>query len=414
MNPLILNVSDIEGGAARAAYRLHTGLKQIGVNSRMLVGLKRSDDASVIGPVSKWGKGMGIIGPTLDGLPLQLYRERESTTFYPAFLPEGVVKKVKSIKSDIIHLHWVCGGFLRIESLQRFQKPIIWTLHDMWAFTGGCHYAGACEGYKRHCGQCPQLGSNSKYDISWWTWRRKAKSWDGLNLTVVAPSTWMKNCVQESSLMKNACVEIIPNGLDTSRYRPMNRTLARSLLGLSEDKNLILFGAMKATIDQRKGFQFLLPSLKGLVRSGMSRQAELVVFGSSKPANPPEFGFRTHYMGRFHDDISISLIYAACDVFVAPSTEDNLSNTVMESLACGTPCVAFNIGGMPDMIEHEKNGYLAQPFDTVDLSDGIAWVLADRERWKVLSRGARQKVEREFDIRTVAKKYVELYKDRMF
>jgi glycosyltransferase involved in cell wall biosynthesis len=191
----------------------------------------------------------------------------------------------------------------------------------------------------------------------------------------------------------------------------MDRRLAHDLLKLPQDKHLILFGAMSSTSDARKGFQNLQPTLQGLAARGWIEKAELIVVGATTPLNKPSMGLRDHYMGYLFDNLSLTLLYSAADVFVAPSMEDNLPNTVMEALACGTPAVAFDIGGMSDMIEHQKNGYLAHPFETDDLAYGLAWVLEDNERRQELSLRARQKVEEEFAIDKVARRYLALYSE---
>jgi glycosyltransferase involved in cell wall biosynthesis len=219
----------------------------------------------------------------------------------------------------------------------------------------------------------------------------------------------MKTRVQYSSLFKNKTVEVIPNGIDINRFRPLDRKMARSCLDFSQKKQLILFGALNATSDRRKGFQYLTPCLQRLSQTKTGSEAELIVFGASKPANPPDFGLKTTYLGHLQDEISISMIYAACDVFIAPSIEDNLPNTVMEAMACGTPCVAFDIGGVPEMIDHLKNGYLAAPRDPNDLARGIEWVLENKNRLISLGKEAREKVEKEYDLSRVAKQIASLY-----
>ncbi|MFM6224340.1 MAG: glycosyltransferase family 4 protein, partial [Dolichospermum sp.] len=409
MKPLLISASDINGGAARAACRLHQGLQNIGVDSQMLVQNKQSDDYTVISPASKLGKGIGKLKPILDSLPLQLYPQRDRSTYSVQWLPDNLAAQVAQINPDVINLHWINGGYLKIETIAKFKKPIVWTLHDMWAFTGGCHYNGDCVNYTNSCGACPQLHSNKEKDLSRWIWQRKANAWKNLNLTIVTPSHWLDKCAASSSLLKNVRIEVIPNGLDTQQYKPIQKSVARNILGLPEDKQLVLFGAMIATSDPRKGFNFLQSALQNLTQSGWGEQVELVVFGSSQPKNPTELGFKSHYLGRLNDDISLSLVYAAADVFLAPSVQDNLPNTVMESLACGTPCVAFDIGGMSDMIEHQQNGYLAKPFDVDDLARGIAWVLEDKPRWVALSQCGREKVENDFTVKAQAEKYISLY-----
>ena len=401
------DISDV-----RDTYRLHRGLKNIGVDSQMLVQNKQSYNYTVIFPASKLGKGLDKLKPTLDILPLQLYPQRDRTTYSVQWLPDNLVAQVDKINPDVINLHWINGGYLKIETIAKFNKPIIWTLHDMWAFTGGCHYNGDCINYTNSCGACPQLHSHKEKDLSRWIWQRKTKAWQDLNLTIVTPSHWLAKCAASSSLLKDMRIEVIPNGLDTKQYKPIQKSVARSILGLPEDKQLILFGAINSTSDPRKGFQLLQAALQNLGQAGWKERVELVVFGASEPNNPPELGFKSHYLGRLNDDISLSLVYAAADVFIAPSLQDNLPNTVMESLACGTPCVAFDIGGMCDMIQHEQNGYLAKPFDVDDLARGIAWVLEDKdkERWLSLSQRGREKVNNDFTLKAQAEKYINLYR----
>ncbi|KAF3888365.1 MULTISPECIES: glycosyltransferase family 4 protein [Nostocales] len=409
MKVLHLNVSDLIGGASRAAYRLHQGLMGIGVQSQMLVQTQDSNDQTVIGPNTKLGKEFSKLRPALTGLPLKLYPGGELTEYSSSWLPDSIATRVPQLAPDVINLHWISKGYIQIKTLAKLNKPLIWTLHDMWAFTGGCHYSHNCDRYMNSCGACPQLGSDRNWDLSRWQWQSKTKHWRPLHLTLVSPSSWLAKCTQASSLFKNRRVEVIPNGLDIQRYKPVNRQIARGLLNLPQDKQLVLFGAINATSNQRKGFHLLYPALQSLSQSRWCERLELVIFGSSQPQNPPKFGFQSYYLGTLNDDISLALLYAAVDVFIAPSTDDNLPNTVMEALACGTPCVTFNIGGMPDMIEHQKNGYLAQPDNTEDLAQGVAWILENKERHEKLCYFARFKVEQEFTVEKQAYRYLALY-----
>ena len=280
----------------------------------------------------------------------------------------------------------------------------------MWAFTGGCHYNEGCERYVEACSNCPQLNRSGKNDLSRSVLRRKKKAWGKLDITIVTPSNWLAECAKKSSLFKGWRIEVIHNGLNLNLFKPINKSTAREIWDLPPNKKLILFGAMSATSDHKKGFDLLYEGLKQLAVK-YSDKAELIVFGSSKPENPPDFGLPVHYLGRLHDDVSLSLLYAAADVMVTPSRQDNLPNTVVESLACGTPVVAFDIGGMPDMIEHQINGYLSKLFDVSDLTVGINWVLSDENRHKELCLKARGKAVACFDIKKIAKQYAELYED---
>ena len=410
MKILMLSTSDMSGGAAKAAFRLHKGLQKNGISSRMMVQFKESDDHSVIGPVSNPSKAMANLRVSIDLLPLLFYRKRKEPVFHLPWLPDFLIQKIADYRPDVVHLHWICRGFMNIDTLARIKKPIVWTLHDMWPFTGGCHYCGDCEKYKNSCGACPQLGSKRESDLSRWTYRRKARLWEGLDLTLVAPSLWMKRRAQESSLFCNQRIEVVPNGIDISRFRPIDQKIAKAYLGFPHNKNLIVFGAVNATSDRRKGFQFLLPALNRFSATETGKHTELVVFGSSEPGNPSEFGLNTHYLGRLHDELTLPLVYAASDILVVPSLEDNLPNTIMEALSCGIPCIAFKVGGVSEMIEHKISGYLARPFDIEDLANGIAWVLEDKQRLEDLAVNARIKAEKDFDMKEVAHRYASVYR----
>lgn len=401
---------DIVGGAARAAYRLHKGLQANGISSTMMVQFKDSDDSSVIAPKSNFAKGFSNIRISLDHFPKILFSKNKETFFHLQWLPEAISTKIKKFRPDLVHFHWICRAFLNIKTVKYIKFPIIWTLHDMWPLTGGCHYSGGCEQYQKFCGNCPILASRTDYDLSRWTWRRKSKNWSDINLTLVAPSFWMKTRAQQSSLFRDKTIDIIPNGIDLNQYRPLDRQSTRSYLGLPKNKKLILFGAINPLSDRRKGFHLLNSAIKQFARTPTGKESELVIFGASKPAKQPNFSLRSTYVGRLYDDISLSMIYAACDMLVVPSIEDNLPNTIMESMACGTPCLAFRVGGIPEMVSHKKNGYLAEPFSIDDLASGIQWIAEDEEKHKSLSIEARKKSVADFNLEKVTKRYVSLYK----
>lgn len=408
MNVLIVNTSDIGGGAARAAYRLHQSLLAENINSKMLVQNKDSDDFRVITiSNTKIKEGISKLRPTLDSIPLQFYKERTKTLFSPSWLGfSNVVDKINEINPDIVHLHWICGGMIRIEDISKIKAPIVWSLHDMWAFAGGCHYDEECKKYEEDCGNCKVLGSSEKNDLSKKVFKRKQKTFNSKkDITIVGLSKWLNDCSKNSALLKDKNHINLPNPIDTSSFKAFDKTKARELWNLPQDKKLVLFGAMGATSDPRKGFKELNEALKMLKDTNI----EFVIFGSSRPQNMPNFGFKVHYLGHLHDDVSLVTLYSAVDIMVVPSLQENLSNAIMESLSCGTPVVAFNIGGNSDMIEHEQNGYLTNPYDTNDLAYGIEWVL-NNEHYDELCINARSKVMKEFDSVIVAKKYIELYK----
>lgn len=405
MKILIVNTSDIEGGAARAAYRLHRALLAEGVDSQMLVQSKSSDDFTVIGSQNKFQKAMGKLRPTLDSIPVRRYTERSKTLFSPSWLPfAGLVDKINALNPDVVHLNWIAGGMMRIEDLAKINVPIVWSLHDNWAFTGGCHIMWECKRYKESCGACPRLGSIEENDLSRKVWLRKQNTFVKLpNFKIIGLSRWLADCAKQSSLFKNHEVVCLPNPINTEAYAPFDKVKARQLFNLPASKKLIAFGAMNATSDINKGFKELAHALENL-----PDDCELIVFGSSEPQTPQGLKQKAHYLGHLHDDVSLRVLYSAADVMVVPSLQENLSNAIMESLACGTPVVGFAIGGNADLIDHEQTGYLAQSFDTQDLANGINWVL-QHEHPEQLARAAREKVMREFDSQVVAGKYIALY-----
>lgn len=408
MKILHVNTYDSQGGAARAAYRLHQALLAESIDSKMLVQKKTSDDNTVIAPTSKFDKGINLLRPTLDNLPLQQYKHRTQSLFSPAWLPfSKIPKKIAQINPDIVHLHWIAGAMMSVKDLAKIDKPIVWSLHDMWAFTGGEHIDEYQQHYLDRCGNSKVLNSRKDRDLSRMGWERKRQVYGQIeDITIVGLSDWMHQSAKSSSLLKDKSHIQLPNPIDTSAFAPFDKVEARHLFNLPTDKKLILFGAMNATSDPNKGFEHIFVALK----APSLENTELVIFGSSQPTTPLNFTQPVHYLGQLHDDVSLRVLYSAADVMVVPSLQENLSNAIMESLACGTPVVAFDIGGNSDMIEQQKNGYLAQPFDTDDLAKGIKWVL-NTPNYQQLCDNARDKVLTHFDSQIVAKQYIVLYKE---
>lgn len=404
-----LSTSNGRGGAYAAAYRLHQGLLRAGIDSRMVVAEKTGDDQTVITHSSKAGKLWHRVAPTIDAFPLHVYRNRNNAMFSIEWAPDIVLSNIKRCEPDLIHLHWVCNGYLNVKSFPKFNKPLLWTIHDMWPFTGGCHYSQDCARYKDSCGKCPQLNSSIHNDISTCILKRKKNHWKNADLSIVAPSSWLAKCARESFLFKEINIDVIPNGLDTNIFKPIDRKIARDILNLPSDRKLLLFGAVDATADKRKGLHYLQLALEKINHAGQGNRIELLIFGSSQRNTKLDANIKAHYLGILNDDIAMVLAYSAADIFIAPSVQDNLPNTVMESMACGTPCVAFHIGGMPDMIEHEQNGYLAQPFDSDDIAQGILWILENEGRRQALSCRSRDKVMREYAIEQIAERYRDQY-----
>jgi glycosyltransferase involved in cell wall biosynthesis len=408
MKVCLVNTYDNSGGAAIAAYRLHQALKRTGIDSRMLVQQRITSDGTVTGPRPGMEEKLAGYRSSFDCSLFCRYpaRDRNATWSINAF-PHRIAAKINALDPDIVHLHWIGSGFVPVSEIGKIKKPILWTLHDMWAFTGGCHYAGDCTRFTEKCGRCPQLGT-PRFDISSCIWKRKSASFRGKDLVIVCPSRWLADCAGKSSLFRNAAVNVIPNGIDTGVFRPMDTAEVRTMLGLPHDKKLILFGAINARDDPRKGFRYLVSALEQLPATDPSLRPECVVFGRTGSAPVEIPGYRVHNLGYVPGEERLANVYSAADVFVAPSVQENLANTVLESLACGTPVVAFNIGGMPDMIDQEKNGYLVTPFSPAGMAEGIDRVL-HHPGPGTLALHARRKVMENFTAETAVRHYRELY-----
>lgn len=374
----------------------------------MLVQNKMSDDCTVITKVSVKDKILNKLRPTLDAIPVKFYKNKEDSLFSPSFLPfSSVIEMINDINPDIVHLHWVCHGMINVEDIARINVPIVWTLHDDWVFTGGCHIKWDCDKYQNNCGSCPRLGSINENDLSRKVFNRKKKAFSKIDqLIIVGVSHWLKDCAKKSALLKDKKIINLPNPLDTGKYKPFDKDKAKELWCLPKNKKLILFGANSATADINKGFIELCEALAKI----KSTDVEFVVFGSSEPKKSQDFGVKTHYLGNVHDDVSLITIYSLADVMVVPSLQEAFGQTASEAMACGTPVVAFGHTGLLDIIDHKVNGYLAQPINTTDLANGIDWVLKS-DQYDELCISARNKVVNEFDSKVVAKKYVELYKE---
>jgi len=288
------------------------------------------------------------------------------------------------------------------------DKPIVWTFHDMWAFTGGCHYVGDCKKFLAECGNCPALKLSSEKDISNKIFNHKRSIFKKLNLTIVTTSRWLASEASRSKLLEVKRVHIIPTPIDSQKYRPIDRNLARERLRLSSGRKIILFGAMNLN-DERKGFHYLIEALKVIKTLSGNSEIELAVFGKLDEGNISRIPFKVNQLGQLKTEDEIVAAYNSADVFVAPSLEDNLPNTIMESMACGTPVVAFGIGGISDMVDNGKNGILTKLKSVEELAGGILKIISDDDLQGKMSIASREKILNAFDQASVVRKYKELY-----
>jgi glycosyltransferase involved in cell wall biosynthesis len=314
-------------------------------------------------------------------------------------------------EADIIHFHWFNQGFLSLKGLEKIfelGKPVVWTLHDMWSFTGGCHYAGNCEAFQNSCGSCPLIQDASSNDISALQHGKKQAVYAAGRLSIVTCSQWLGSVARQSSLLQHRAISAIPNPIDINFFAPVPRHEARKRLNLPLDKKILLFGAANVA-DPRKGIALLLHALQSLSTRKQADQIELVIFGKTPARLAEKLPFPARLMHYVSDADKLVDLYNAADVFVLPSLEDNLPNTVMEALSCGTPVAAFRIGGVPEMVAHGICGYLAAPGDADGLAEGIEYLLFKCDE-RTCRENAREKVLKNFAPELVAQQYLQLYK----
>ncbi len=409
MRVVHLSWSDRHGGAARAASRLNAALNEAGIQSSTLSAVGYLDAAGQQHPLKGIDRILARGSARIDQLPLAIYRGRENVLFSPACAPDRLSRRLQLLDADLLHLHWVNNGFMRIETLPTLNKPIVWTFHDMWPFTGGCHYSNGCHNFSTSCGACPQLRSNHARDLSYWTFRRKKVAWSKTPFDVVTPSRWLTEVASSSVLLRHRAIHTIPNAIDTVAFAPVEKSLAREEFGLPRDGIVLLFGALTSDGDQRKGFHFMAPLLGRLAKQHSQKAIHLAVLGMKAPPERHLYPFPVTYLGVLDDDKAIARAYSAADVLVVPSIEDNLPNSVMEAASCGVPSVAFRTGGLPDMIKHSRSGYLAEPFDIEDLAAGVSSLISKPHAAAEAGRCARQHVIENYSYRLVARQHEELY-----
>ncbi|MDP1620943.1 MAG: glycosyltransferase family 4 protein [Bacteroidales bacterium] len=409
MKILIVNTYDIRGGAARATWRLFEGLRRQNLEVKMLVQEKKSDDEDVVVVKSPVSGLLNPLRPYLD-FAIPLLQTRKRVLFSSSMIPDRLVEEITRINPDVVHLNWITGGFVRIESLAKIPYPLVWTLHDMWAFTGGCHYASNCDRYLQSCGCCPLLNSKREKDLSNGVFLRKEKTYAAIqNLTITTPSRWLGKCVNVSPLLGSKKVAVIPNGLDTSLYRPGDKQKIRNDLGLPADKKLILFGAIRGIKNTIKGFDLLEKALHEVDHD----RYELLIFGSNESALKKPLKVKTRFFGTITDEEKLVRLYNAADVVAVPSYQEVFGQAASEAMSCGTPVVAFAQTGLLDIVKHRETGYLATPFDPVDLARGIDWVTEDEIRYQALCSASRTRAVDHFSIDVVAGQWVSLYKEVM-
>lgn len=402
------------GGAAIASSRLLESLRQEGVDAHMLA-QEGGDEGKGIysttqGAFKRWINLFRFIMERLIFLP----REKSPDIrflFSLASTGENIAGNPMVREADVIHLHWINAGFLSLRSLKallNLGKPVVWTFHDMWPFTGGCHYALECKEYTRECGNCPYLKRPGKSDLSHRIWLKKKQVFSSGKFSVITPSKWLNDCVRVSSLLQSLDVHTIHNPIDSSVFQPADREQACRSLELDPAKKYILFGA--ATVKNvMKGYSFFAEAIKLLSADVDSDQVEILLFGKSKGNEADAFPLPTRNIAFVRSEDTLVNLYSLASLFVIPSLQDNLPNTILESMLCGTPVVGFNTGGIPEMIDHKVNGYLADFKSSADLAEGMHWILSS-ESYDKLSRDTRDSVVKRYPAKGSVDAHIKLYK----
>ncbi len=407
MKIAVLSTNDLKGGAAMSAYRLHHGLRAFGHESTMFVQSKSGSDSSVRTEADPLHRIINQIRPGLDRLPL--YPSRVSESYSTGFFRNRrTLAAVQAFQPDVVHLQWVNGGFFSLADLAHLNLPAVWRLPDWWLLTAGCHLPYDCERYQTDCACCPRL-KLGHFDRSAWMLMRKSAQVSALKfIKFVAPSRALAADAARSKTLGGADVRVIPNGLDLTLHRPLEKQFARRALNLAPENKIVLFGAVNGRHDPNKGYDCLIQAL-----SRVAQQSRVpftcIAFGS-------EVGVERHgaivveSVGVLRDQQTLNLLYNAADLLVVPSYQESFGQTAIEAMAAGTPVVAFQTTGLLDIVDSGINGYLARKFDVNDLASGIQMVLEHPEP-SALAEQARNKVEREFDIKLVVGRYLDLYQE---
>lgn len=387
------------GGAARAAYRIHQSLLKKKCESVFISFTPEPKDSDKTNQVifSKTLK----IKKLLNSVRNRFITYPHNLTYSINPIKGNIANKINSLKANIVNIHWVNGGVLALDDLKKINAKIVFTIHDSWIFTGGCHVPQTCVGFVSGCKQCEISTLTKVLKTSEREYRKKQIFFSENQVTIIGPSRWICKASKSSKILENTDVFNIPNPINTQIFKPYNNIELKNKYNLPINKKIILFGAMGPESDKNKGYQFLKKLFQILK---YDNSACIVIFGMTGQS----ISNKVCYLGKISSDKIMSEIFNLADVSVVPSLSENFSNTILESMSCGTPVVAFNIGGNSDLIDHKINGYLATPYLVNSLHKGINWVLnnSDSVRFE-----CRKKAEREFGFSKVGDRYLSLYND---
>ncbi len=410
MRVLLVNTTEQKGGAAIAANRLMAALNGHGIKAKMLVSQKVTDNLSVANAGNRWCFMYHFLKERLCIFIANRFSKRNLFAVDIANAGTDITKTKEFKEADVVHLHWINQGFLSLKVIGRIiksGKPVVWTLHDMWEFTGICHYANSCEKYKTECNNCPLLATACERDLSNKVFRKKLKIFEGCNVRFVAVSTWLADCARQSHLLGGQSIQVIPNVLPVSRYKIQDKVASRRLLDLPQEKKIIVFGAVKIE-DERKGLTYLNQALRLLIEQKTYTEEQLfvVLFGGVKQADIlDEIPVQYSYKGFLENDEMLSALYSAADVAAIPSLYETFGQTVIEAQACGCLPVTFTGSGQMDIITHCQNGYLAEYYSVEDFAHGLQWAL----KQNLDGESIRANVVKKYGESAVASKYVDLY-----
>lgn len=413
MRILIVNTSEQTGGAAVASNRLLKALNKMGVEAKMLVREKETDNANVIKLHKHYLQKIYFLFERLCIFFNLHFRKKHLFEIDIANSGNDITSLSVFKKSDVIHLAWINQGMLSLNSIKKIitsDKAVVWTMHDLWPATSICHYPKRCKRYESSCQHCPILPDNgSEKDLSAKIWAKKNKMYNSGHIYFVTCSKWLCKEAKHSSLLKEHTIQSIPNPIDTHFFKPLDKHEARKKLNLPNDKNIILFVSQRVT-DNRKGMDLFIEAINYIAKEypEIKKNSCIAILGGHAEEIANLLSLPTYPLGYVSDKENIRDVYNAANVFVLPTREDNLPNTIMEAMACGVPCVSFKVGGIPEMIDHLHNGYVAKEHNPQDLAQGIKWVLNDAN-YTQLSTAAIEKVIHTYSERNVAEQYINLY-----
>lgn len=404
MKVLFVNTNDYLGGAARSAYRLFDSLVEGGTEAGFFVQDSFLRESRFFAPQSGFQRGLGKVRPTLSKLPVRVAYGLPETPFSLAWLPTfgRFHDVVRMFSPDILHIHWIGDGAVTFEEIRATGRPVVWTMHDSWLLTGGCHIPYECRRYLEACGKCPQLKSSNVRDLSAHHFRAKKKFFSGRKDAIVSPSKWLYEKSQLGILSAQSHYHI-PN-LIPAGFKPFPRDLSRKSFGLPQDRKLVLFGAMGADSDPNKGYDLLQGMIQRLPAE-LKGKIDFVIFGGRQRGLIEIFGFRAHHLGMLFDEVSLPLLYSAADVTILPSRSENFPNVILESMACGTPAVGFAVGGLMDLLSPSN---LATPFDPGQLAHTLMRIL-DESGTDQARVSLAEETHRRYGISAIIPQYLGIY-----